>query len=133
MAAKTLTKAEEFYIEHNMDKTDAELAKDLGRNVSLVQEHIHKTKGAGRINKLLIREKGCVVMTAGASEAADQARKGYVSEEAIQAAVARGDYEEAARLQKANKEQKKETEKAATQHSKKYIHYIHGEPRDTRR
>src|SRR4051812_3492005 len=56
-----LTKAEEFYIDNNLNKTDVELAADLGKSLPCVRQHIHKTQGDGRINKLLIREKGCVI------------------------------------------------------------------------
>lgn len=76
----TLTKAEEFYIDNNLGKADEELAKDIGKPVAAVREHLHRTQGKGRVNKLLIREKGCVVMTEGASMAADESRKGYVNE-----------------------------------------------------
>jgi hypothetical protein len=119
-----LTKAEEFYIENNPKKPAEELAADLGKPLSAVREHIHKTSSTSRISRLMIREKGCVIMTEGASAASDDSRKGRVSEQAIQAAVARQDFAEAARLQAIFREQNKKVEDDAAEKSKGYIHYI---------
>jgi hypothetical protein len=123
--AGELTKVEEFYVTNNLNKTDKELAKEIGKPVAAVRECIHRVKGGNsRINKLLVREKGCVVMTEGASAASDESRKSYVSESAIQAAVAREDFEEAARLQRMLKEQRQQTDDAATSRNASYIHRI---------
>lgn len=124
MAKKTcLTKADRYYIDNNLDKKDVELASDVNRPVAEVRDYIHKTKQESRVSKLLMREKGCVAMTEGASEAADQSRRGYVTDQAIQAAVARQDFEEAARLQDELKKQRQETDKIASERTQTFIHY----------
>jgi hypothetical protein len=120
----SLTKAEEFYIDNNLNKPDTDLAKDLGKSLPVIRDHLHKTQVTSRISKLLIRDKGCVIMTEGASMAADEARKGYVSEQAIRDASNRGDYEEASRLQSILKSQRQETNDAAKTKSAEYIHFI---------
>lgn len=83
-----LTKAEEFYIDNNPKKTDEELAEDLGISLPNVREYIHNTQSKSRISKLMVREKGCVIMTEGASMASDEARKAH-NEEMKQAAEKR--------------------------------------------
>jgi predicted transcriptional regulator len=126
-----LTKAEEFYIQNNLDKTDKELAEDLGKPADLVRQHIHITQTLGRVGKLLVRDKkkGYCVMTQGASEASDESRRTYVSEAAIQQAAARGDYEEAHRLQQQLKQQRQQQDDDIRTRNSDHIHYIDGPPR----
>lgn len=122
-----LTKAEEFYLDNNPDKSPEELATDIGKPLSQVISHIsnrkeHRTDTGGRVNALLIRDKGCVVMTEGASMASDKA--GYVTQANIQAAAARGDYEEAHRLQQQLQSQRADAEAAIVARTSDHIHYI---------
>lgn len=119
-----LTKAEEFYIDNNLNKTDLELSNDLLKPISIIQKHLHRTKSDSRINKLLIRKKGCVIMTEGASMESDKSRKSYVTEMAIKTAVDKGDYEEASRLQKIFREQCQQTNDETRQRNENYIHHI---------
>lgn len=120
-----LTKAEEFYIENNPSKSATEMAEDLGKPLAIVKTHLHRTQGSTRMNKLLIRDKGCTVMTAGASEMADESRRGYVSQQSIDMAVSRGDYEEAARLQKMIKVHRKNKDEEARKRQEGHVFYMH--------
>lgn len=122
--AKKLTSVEEFYIDNHQSDTDEEIALELGKPIELVREHLHKVKSESRVNRLLIREKGCTVMTAGASEALDNSRGTHVSENAIKKALADGNYEEAARLQNLLKEQRRQSVDEQNSTGKEYIHYM---------
>lgn len=124
-SAEPLTDVEAFYVDNNADKTDAELARAIGKPVAAVREHLHRTQTTARISKLLIREKGAVIMTGGASEAGDQLRRGG-TQQAIQAAVEREDYAEAARLQSQIRQQQEADRKESQRRTEEHIHFVKG-------
>lgn len=99
-----ISKVEVFYIEQNPDNlTAAELAKELGRSVNtikkfykekVIEEVVEAKKPSTPIDHLMGRRERngqvvATVMTPGASEASDAARKEYSGRmgEAIKSAV----------------------------------------------
>lgn len=129
MAKKTsreLTAVEEFYIKSNMNsKTIDELVADTAIEKSIIENFINNSMPRDtRIKQLMIREKGCVIMTAEASAASDDLRNHKPLEGQIQAAVARKDYVEAERLQKQQAELQRQQENILKTHQSKHIHYI---------
>ncbi len=110
----TLSEAERFYVEHNQSKSAVEIAAVLDKPVKLIQKHIESTskKKETRVQKLLQRPaKGVLSMTEGASMAADDRTRNIVTSTDIQKAIAEGDLDKAAKLQKDYNTQQEKQEK----------------------
>jgi len=76
-----LSKTEKEYIEQNQNLSVAELANDLDRTESVVQNHLNKIvqkeeKPKTLFEKVIAKKSGATVMTNSASEVVDTVRKG---------------------------------------------------------
>lgn len=124
-AASQFKESEKFYITSHPQMSDVDLAVELDKPAPLIRKYRDESSRKTTANRLLSRPaKGVVAMTEGSSMASDDRTRNLVSTAEIKAAVAAGDYEEAARLQKRMREQQGTAAKAQQTLDRGRVHYI---------
>jgi hypothetical protein len=127
----TLSIQDRFYIENNGNMSVEELAAILKQPVEVIQEYCdawlkaHPQDLPRPAKNLMERpSKGVVSMTGPASQVADETYNKYVTVEAINQAMARGDHETAKKLKKRLDDQDKERKDIIRNKYVDKIHYI---------
>lgn len=120
-----LTEVDQFYIDNNPSLTDAEAAVKIGKSSELIAKYRTERKGKTHANRMLHRPaKHVVAMTEASSMASEDKDRDFVYEIEVKRAIAEGDLEKAAELQKRVNEQREATEAKKKVMYSDRIHYI---------
>jgi hypothetical protein len=124
-ASEQLSEVQKYYIAGHPQKSDQELALELGVQAKLIELYRFEVTHSSPVNRMLHRPaKGVVAMTEASSMAREERGRGQVTNLEIRKAIADGDLEKAAKLQRELKEQTAATEQAKREQYSDRIHYI---------
>lgn len=124
-ASAQFSEVERFFIDNNPGKSDAEIAIEIAKPVSLVAEYRSQRSDKPVANRMLHRPaKGVVAMTEASSMASEDKDREWVSSIEIKRAIADGDLVKAAELQAKIKVQQADAEKKQKALYSDRVHYI---------